>query len=74
MYVHVLVYAIKVKRRDLESKLKELGWWEVGGTKHGKWTNGTQITMVPRHKEINEWTAKGILKLASQNPVKGAKS
>jgi len=67
------VYTEAVKRRDLERQLKDLGWWEIPSAKHGKWTNGSKVTMVPRHKEINEWTAKGILKFASQNPGTGVK-
>jgi hypothetical protein len=62
-----------VKKRDLEKQLRQLGWWEIDGTKHGKWTNGTQVTMVPRHSEIVEWTARGILKFAVQYPGPGAK-
>lgn len=67
------MYYWKVKKRHLEQQLEELGWWRAGGTKHDKWTNGAQVTMVPRHSEINEWTARGILKLAKQNPGKGVK-
>jgi predicted RNA binding protein YcfA (HicA-like mRNA interferase family) len=62
-----------VKKRDLEKQLKALGWWQIEGTKHDKWTNGEVVTMVPRHTEINEYTAKGILKTAKQNPSKGPK-
>jgi len=53
-----------MKKRDLESQLKKLGFWQVPGGKHDKWTNGTHSIAVPRHKEINEFTAKGILKEA----------
>jgi len=67
------VYNGQLKRRDLEQELKRLGWWEVSGAKHGKWTNGFKVTMVPRHTEINEWTARGILRFAFQNPGAGAK-
>jgi len=56
------------KKRDVEKKLREHGWWPDGGTKHDHWTNGTQRTTLPRHKEINEHTAKGILRLAKANP------
>lgn len=55
-----------MKKRDLEKKLRELGFWPDGGTKHDKWTNGDFVTMVPRHREINELTAKGILKDAEK--------
>lgn len=57
-----------MKKRDLEKKLsqiaKEAGYKleQAGGTKHDKYrVNGTVIT-VPRHKEINELTAKAIIK------------
>ena len=33
---------------------------------HEDWTNGTQKIPVPRHKEINERTAKSILKQAKE--------
>ncbi len=59
-----------MKRRDLEKKLKDLGWWEApGGTgrqPHDVWTNGTRKIPVPRHNEIKEGTAKGILKSAKR--------
>ena len=54
-----------MKKRDLEKKLKELGWWNAGtGAKHDKWTNGKDAIPVPRHSEINEFTARGIIKNA----------
>jgi len=62
-----------MKRRDLEKELTRLGWWEAGGTKHAKWTNGEKIQTVPRHAEINEYTAKSILRDAQKNPGPGAK-
>lgn len=51
-----------MKKKDLVNKLKNLGFWEEGGAKHEKWTNGDHIDFVPRHNEINEFTAKNILK------------
>lgn len=58
-----------MKKRDLEKKLKELGWsLSRHGSNHDVWTNGKIITEVPRHSEINENTAKGILKKAKENP------
>jgi mRNA interferase HicA len=50
----------------LERELKSLGFWQVDGGKHDKWTNGVESIPVPRHREINEFTAKGILKSAKQ--------
>ncbi|MHC4996574.1 MAG: type II toxin-antitoxin system HicA family toxin [Planctomycetota bacterium] len=58
-----------MKKKDLCAKLKEYGWWKAGeGGRYEKWTNGTQVTAVPRHREINEITAKSILKAARENP------
>jgi mRNA interferase HicA len=58
-----------VKKRDLEKVLSELGWWlkrSDGG--HDVWTNGKESEPVPRHREINEFLAKKILKTAKRNP------
>ncbi len=54
-----------MKLRELEKRLRELGW-HIGreGKRHTIWTNGVNEVAVPRHKEINEYTAKNILKLA----------
>ncbi|MDZ4661085.1 MAG: type II toxin-antitoxin system HicA family toxin [Pseudomonadota bacterium] len=63
-----------MKRRDLERKLKQLGWWQITGSKHDKWTDGINAVAVPRHREINEYTAKGILKEVEQyNKIRGSK-
>ena len=60
-----------MKKRDVCSVLNMYGWWKYGeGAKHEKWTNGEQKTTVPRHREINEYTAKGIINLARANPGK----
>lgn len=54
-----------MKRRDLEKCLIELGWWFLRhGGSHDVWTNGEDTQAVPRHSEINEFTAKKILKQA----------
>jgi len=54
-----------VKRRDLEMKLRELGWELVRhGARHDVWAKGEHEIPVPRHNEINEYTAKGILREA----------
>lgn len=58
-----------MKKKDLVAKLTALGWYKYDeGANHEKWTNGTTKTTVPRHREINEYTAKGIMKIAEQNP------
>jgi mRNA interferase HicA len=54
-----------MKRRDLEKKLRALGWLLVRhGGRHDVWSNGERDLVVPRHNEINEYTAKAILKEA----------
>jgi len=54
-----------MKRRDLEQKLRALGWLLVRrGGRHDVWSNGERDLVVPRHNEINEYTAKAILKEA----------
>lgn len=57
----------KMKRRDLIKKLEEAGWSITDGAKHDMAKNpsypGVKIP-VPRHKEIDDYTAKGILKEA----------
>ena len=54
-----------MKRRDLEQQLRQLGWWLLRrGAKHDIWTNGERELAVPRHREINEYTARAILREA----------
>ena len=56
-----------MERRDLEKKLKDLGWWlERHGGNHDYWTNGELKEAVPRHNEIAEFLAKKILKKAKK--------
>ena len=55
-----------MKKRDLERQLKRLGWWCLRQGKHEIWTNGEATLPVPRHKELNEMTARGILKDAEE--------
>jgi len=54
-----------VKRKELEKKLRRAGW-ELSrrGGRHDIWTNGESEIAVPRHNEINEYTAKSIIKEA----------
>jgi len=57
-----------VKKKDLEQKLTDLGWAFLReGGKHEIWTNGDDQIPVPRHREINENTARGILKRAERD-------
>ncbi|MBI4819897.1 MAG: type II toxin-antitoxin system HicA family toxin [Deltaproteobacteria bacterium] len=54
-----------MKRRELEQKLSELGWRFLRrGGRHDIWTNGQREIAVPRHREINEYTARAILREA----------
>jgi hypothetical protein len=58
-----------MKRRDIARKLRELGWWQLPNKgPHEKWTNGREIKAVPRHNEINEFTARSIVLFAQRNP------
>ena len=54
-----------MKRRNIEKKLHAL-WWFLArhGSRHDVWSNGERDLVVPRHNEINEYTAKAILKEA----------
>ena len=58
-----------MKKRDLEKKLRNLGWWlDHHGGNHDIWTNGTITNQIPRHVEVNELLAKSILKKAENHP------
>ncbi len=63
--VHVYVYDALVKRRELESRLRDLGWTFLRhGGSHDVWTDGERLEYLPRHAEINEHLARKILKKA----------
>jgi hypothetical protein len=57
-----------MKRRDLMQKLREMAaaegrdLVESEGGSHTKVTIGDRQSVVPRHREINELTARAILK------------
>ena len=53
-----------MKRQDLIKKLKSAGWEITHGGNHDIAKHPTKPGMItiPRHREINEYTAKGILK------------
>ncbi len=54
-----------MKRKELEKKLRGLGWYLARhGQRHDIWTDGKQELSVPRHNEVNEYTARAILKEA----------
>lgn len=56
-----------MKRRDLDRALKKAGWQIYHGGSHDLAVHvdkpGVQLTL-PRHSEVNENTAKSILKAA----------
>jgi mRNA interferase HicA len=55
-----------VKRRDLEARLRGLGWrFARHGGRHDIWTKDERELAVPRHREINEHTARALLREAS---------
>lgn len=52
-----------MKRRDLIKKLEAVGFrFKEHGGNHDTYKRGSDIEQVPRHREINEITAKRILK------------
>ena len=54
-----------MKRKELVKRLRVLGWVLLReGRHHGVFTDGVRTISVPRHKEINENTARAILKTA----------
>lgn len=58
-----------MKRRDLEKKLSELGWYFLRhGGNHDTWSNGQIQNFIPRHTDISENLAKAIIKKAKNNP------
>ncbi|MBI5464609.1 MAG: type II toxin-antitoxin system HicA family toxin [Ignavibacteriales bacterium] len=60
-----------MKRKELLVQIAQSGWWFLRqGGNHEMWTNGEHCVPVPRHKEISEFTARGILKKVKQNPAK----
>ncbi|MGB5695724.1 MAG: type II toxin-antitoxin system HicA family toxin [Polyangiales bacterium] len=56
-----------MKRKDLVKRLRRLGWVLVReGAQHSVFSDGLRRLAVPRHKEINENTAKAILNAAEK--------
>jgi mRNA interferase HicA len=56
-----------VKRRDLETRLRALGWsFQRHGGSHDIWGRGLRIMAIPRHNEIKENTARAILREAAK--------
>jgi len=60
-----------MKKVDVEKQLRKLGWYLARhGGNHDIWTNGIDTTEIPRQREVNEFTAKAIIKIAKENPGK----
>ena len=52
-----------MKQRDLVKKLEDAGFvFKEHGGNHDTYKRGDETEQIPRHKEINEITAKKILK------------
>ncbi|MCL2056053.1 MAG: type II toxin-antitoxin system HicA family toxin [Oscillospiraceae bacterium] len=63
-----------MKRRDLVKRLTALGYYSVRNDgSHEIFSNGKQAIPIPRHREINEITAKEILKRAELTNIKSRK-
>lgn len=60
---NIIVRRIHMKQRDLIKKLEEAGFrFKEHGGNHDTYKRGSDTEQVPRHTEINEITAKRILK------------
>lgn len=47
---------------------QKLGWFQSRhGNRHDVWTDEIREIVIPRHNEINEYTAKAILKEAEED-------
>ena len=62
--MYTYLYTIQImKKKELERRLTKYGWWlERHGGNHDIWTNSEFRVPIPRHREINERTAKSIIK------------
>lgn len=59
-----------MKKIEIERRIKKYGWWfERHGGNHDIWTNGEFRIPIPRHREVNERTAQGIIRKAEANKV-----
>lgn len=62
-----MLYYSTMKHRELTARLTALGWrLSRQGGSHEIWTDGETTLPVPRHKEVNELVARGILKKAGR--------
>lgn len=52
-----------MKKKELERWLRKYGWQLLRqGGSHEQWTDGMHIISVPRHRELKENTARGVMK------------
>jgi len=56
-----------MKRTELESFLKEHGYYFSRDSKHCLYTNGIITVAVPHHREVNKFLAKKIMKTVLEN-------
>ena len=57
-----------MKKRDLELAISALGYTlERQGGSHEWWSNGSFSFPLPRHREINENTARAIIRNAKKH-------
>ena len=57
-----------MKYSALARLLRKSGWYlKREGCGHEIWANGREQVSIPRHKEINEQTAKAIIKKCGLN-------
>lgn len=54
-----------MKTREILSLLHKAGYQIIAANKHFKLSNGINTVCVPRHKEVNRFLAKDILKTAN---------
>jgi mRNA interferase HicA len=67
-----------MKKRDLIKRLRAIAKAANTdlelvreGANHEVWTIGDERLVIPRHREINEYTAKGIIKKAEEVTTDG---
>lgn len=60
-----------VKRRDVIRLLEQNGFYNESGANHDRYTDGTRSTVVPRHREIDKYTMKDIMKQTGLQWPKG---
>lgn len=52
-----------MKRRELLKLFKKAGWYLLrNGASHDIYTNGKDIVPIPRHPDVRESLAKGLIK------------